>query len=427
MKLRNLNKDYPNYQMEVLEIMYGKGSAIGKPDEKAYTSKQNDLLIENKAQGLISQRLKAVIDRAPQYVLPFAQTEIQNINALLGNTLDKAEGDIIRRSIGMPSNVNFKSKSWEEDAIRRYKQYLEAFVEDGCVLDEDQPGPEQAEMIFREVFKSLDNLSHNIVIEYRHYIRSNANDTWGNYEVISVAGCNSLKLFQKKIASCITDGITNLTKKLKKRGIDKKQFIEEIKQSTYKYKDLIADELFTVATFCGNLGWQIAFEKSRQDAIQNKIPDFIKAWDTGLSELAQRLIFTEFALNHNSTTPDKDDSTLSFEYISDSFEEEIDNMFNSLKVNKLIDVQTTKPKLRAVFNTKQITDKVIWKGGINSLRYFLKKLVEKGKIDIKADYWKIAQTCFTNNGVNFTTEQLKQAKIPGKKKVDIVDKLVSIL
>ena len=121
-----------------------------------------------------------------------------------------------------------------------------------------------------------------------------------------------------------------------------------------------------------------------------------------------------------------DNPILSFKYNSDHFEDEIGDLFNSLK-SKFIDDLTNKHKFKTVFAEKPIIDKVVWIGGISTLKYFIKKLVDNSKIDSNTDYWKITQACFTNNGKNLTTTQLKQAKYPAKEKAQRIDNLTSNL
>ena len=49
------------------------------------------------------------------------------------------------------------------------------------------------------------------------------------------------------------------------------------------------------------------------------------------------------------------------------------------------------------------------------------------RLDPNADYWQIANICFSNNGVDFISPQLQQAKIPAKNKVVKLDRILTEL
>ncbi len=426
MRLRNLIAENPNYSED-------SKTALFKNKIETAASDKYDWLIEFRVQRIIESRLKVVIDKTPHDVLSFAQSEVHNIKGLFENNLNKTERSIYCNGWSISEFTNYSDgKTWEVDVVTRYKQYLEMFIVDDCIIEADQPVPDDEELIFKEFFSSLEEQRNNIVIEYRYVERGYKEETYGEYSVISISDCHSPAMFLAKINNYAGEGISNLKTKIRsvKKQTEKQQLINEVKQMAHKYKDVIVNGYFQNAKFQGNVGWQLAFNDDAQVSIQQKIPDFIKAWDTGISELLQKIIFIEVNPQDDKPMPVVDKQILSFEYKNNntrSLFEVIDDLLDSLKKDNFIDALTTKPKFRSIFAEKQIADKVIWIGGINTLRYFILKLVDNGKIDNDTNYWKIAQLCFSNKGKDFTTEQLKQAKIPAQKKVDIIDRLTSNL
>jgi len=426
MKLRNLIAENPNYSEDSKTALFR--NKMDTADIEKY-----DWLIEFRVQRIIENRLKAVIDKTPLDVSAFAQSEINNLSRLFENTLNPTEKRLYCNDLAISEFTDYTTaKTWEVDVVTRYKQYIKTFIDDGCTLETDKPVPDDKELILKELFSSMEELTKNLVIEYRYFERGYKDETYGEYNVVSVADCYSPDMFLTKINNYAGEGISNLKTKLRsvKKQTEKQQLIGEVKQMAHKYKDVIANGYFPNAKFQGNIGWQLAFNNDAQISIQQKIPDFIKAWDTGISELMQKIIFIEANAQEGKSKPVSDNPILSFEYKNNNTRglfEVIDDLLDSLKRNNFIDAETTRPKFRSIFVGKEVTNKIIWTGKINTLSYFIKKLVEIGKIDINVDYWKIAQICFSNNGEDFTTEQLKQAKIPSAKKVQAIEGLTSNL
>lgn len=424
MKLRNLIKENPNY------VEDAKIASIGNRMDTADSNKY-DWLIEFRVQKLfIEPRLKVVINITPQEVLSFAKSEIQNIDRFLKNELGKLERSIFCNDLGVSEYIDINKKNWQVDELTQYKKYLEIFIADEGILESKEAAQDEDEEMFAEIFNRLYRLKNNLVMHYRYADRWYEEDRYRVYELISFTGCRNPKEFHNLTVNAVTNGIENLNKQLIKiKSSEQRQFISIIKRQAYDYRNEIDNGVFGNVKFTGKLGWKLAFDKELQQRLQEELKGFVSAWNEGISELINRILIIENGLSVVKMKTVDDQPVLSFDYLTEkkNFEGEIETLLSALKKNKLLGTDVNKPKLRNVFSVKKIADKVTWTGGIDTLSYFIKQLVKKGKIDKSVDYWKITLTCFSSNGIDLDAIQLKQAKKPAKGKADIIDRIVNKL
>ncbi len=429
MKLKNLRKDNPNYERDYSLYSSYNGN-IADPKNIGVTDAENhEFAVELQTQLIIKRRLQIVIRSTPEDVLSFAQQEIRTINRLLEGSLNREEVFRFHAMLGVSPFRAIKQYPLKEEVIGRYKKYLLEFIEDDCVLEkeDDERKLESNEILYREIFPQLISLYDNIIIIYEHTTRVFQNESTNDYTIISLSGCTSTEEFKKKVARCIKEGITNLKTTLRKKNVDAQRLLDYVKDRVTDFDEIDEDYHWHIFKFIGTIGWQVALNVDIQYAIIRKTLLFMSIWNNCISELQQKLLIIEDGHLSNVMVPADVKPKLSFNYISTDREGEISIMYESLKKNELIHKKTTKPMFRTAFVMKQISQKVVWIGGINTLSYFIKHLVQKNRIEKRVDYWQIAQTCFSNDEETFTPEQLKQAKKPGMKIVAKIDRLLDSL
>jgi hypothetical protein len=95
--------------------------------------------------------------------------------------------------------------------------------------------------------------------------------------------------------------------------------------------------------------------------------------------------------------------------------EAITDLYNDLKVQKLIDSQTSVHEFKKVFFNGQPENPIRWTGTISELHFFIKCIhnQEQKVVDLKQKHWEVAQHCFVDsNGNRFDRDKLKNQKDP---------------
>ncbi len=429
MKLKNLRKDNPNYERDYSFYSSYNGN-IADPKNKRVTDAENyEFAVELQTQLIIKRRLQIVIRSTPEDVLSFAQQEIQTIDRLLDGSLNRDEARRIQAIFGVSPFRALNQYPLKVEVIGRYRQYLQEFINDACQLEEEasERKLESNEILFREMFSALISLYENIIIRYEHTTLVAQNESINDFKIISLSGCTSTEEFKMKVARGIQEGIVNIKTILRRKSVDAQRLLDYVKDRVTDFDAIDEDYHWHRFKFIGTMGWQVAFNADIQHAIIRKMSFFMTVWNNCISELKYKLLIIEEGLQNKVGVPADVKPKLSFNYISSDMEEGISIMYESLKKNELIHNKTTKPIFRAAFVAKQVTQKVVWTGGINTLSYFIKQLVRKNRIEKKVDYWQIAETCFSNEGEPFTPTQLKDAKRPGMKIVAKIDRLIDSL
>lgn len=108
----------------------------------------------------------------------------------------------------------------------------------------------------------------------------------------------------------------------------------------------------------------------------------------------------------------------SFKYLSfDTNPDAITNLRDSLIKNNFIDENTKLTDFKKVFSGGEINSKIIWKGNISELSFFIKNLImDKNSIqDLKLKHWKVTINCFVmDDESEITTANLRGAKLPAR-------------
>ena len=93
----------------------------------------------------------------------------------------------------------------------------------------------------------------------------------------------------------------------------------------------------------------------------------------------------------------------------------LNDLWDSLKLNLLIDVKTTVNDFKKVFSGKEITNPIRWTGNQSEFYWFIHLIYIKYKLveDRKQQQWKIAGQCFIQtDGTPFDVSKLRKMKSP---------------
>ncbi|WP_372745286.1 hypothetical protein [Lutibacter sp.] len=108
----------------------------------------------------------------------------------------------------------------------------------------------------------------------------------------------------------------------------------------------------------------------------------------------------------------------SFKYLSFAKNPDaITNLRDSLIKNNFIDKNTKLTDFKKIFAGGEINNKIIWKGNISELSFFIKNLImDKNSIqDLKLKHWKVTINCFLmDDEREITIANLRGAKLPAR-------------
>jgi hypothetical protein len=125
----------------------------------------------------------------------------------------------------------------------------------------------------------------------------------------------------------------------------------------------------------------------------------------------------------------KNDVIKSFKYkkINTSLSN-LTDLMNALKTEGFIDDSLSLSSFRKVFSGVVVDEKIVWKGRVSELSYFIKQLHNELKYveNLKQQQWLVTVNCFVNKSHElFDREQLKGQKKPAASKT--IDKVLNTL
>lgn len=107
----------------------------------------------------------------------------------------------------------------------------------------------------------------------------------------------------------------------------------------------------------------------------------------------------------------------------------LNNLFDNLKKNKLIAEDSTVINFKKVFSGKEILQPVVWVGNPSELYYFIHLIYKEYQLvdDLKQKQWKIACNCFVpKNEEKFDPAKLRLLKKP-QLSAHLIEKAVGLL
>lgn len=109
----------------------------------------------------------------------------------------------------------------------------------------------------------------------------------------------------------------------------------------------------------------------------------------------------------------KEANTHSFNYYEYSrYQGNLSDLFDNLKKNNFISIETTLPHFNKIFSGKEVKNLVRWTGNISELNYFIKCILPYMK-PLKNNHWEVACKCFVDKeGLPFERKRLKDQKKP---------------
>ena len=292
-------------------------------------------LVEFKVQTKLANGLMIVMETTPMYALTFAKKEILFIKDLLNSNLDDYPEHIFLNDFSV-SNVNairqLKAKNdtqgfinpfdihspdyqFDYDCITLYLNYLHEFIDAHGLIDfPEQIMNEEEQYSGKNIFKELFSLSNNLIIEYRDNITFFKEKTFIDYLILSVAGCSTPLLFNKKIKAETHDALQNLATTIKSVLFDERgDILDSLIYDISQLKNLVVEaeyyqvetefdlaktekfKIFSNARYVGSLDEQIVFNTAAKNNVQRKISGFIQVWLDGIDELIRKIEFLEFS------------------------------------------------------------------------------------------------------------------------------------
>lgn len=131
---------------------------------------------------------------------------------------------------------------------------------------------------------------------------------------------------------------------------------------------------------------------SGETLMDSKNSDSLLSNEKPLKEKPRRKIESSFSIDfesHLKYIKDKDNRVLQ------EIEADLKKMMQGLIGGNYVDESTKFNQFRQIFSGKEISEKVVWKGNINHLHYFLAKLYKEKLMPVNGNYlWKVGSFCF---------------------------------
>lgn len=399
-----------------------------------------DWFIEYKVQKIFLKELFRLREITPSYSVEFAKNELQRINKKMVFSLESPETDY---------DIHSSSKSIEIDLMKRYAAYLESYVSNKGVIEED----ESSKKAPSEIFTSLLELSKDIVLEY-----STGSDILNDpmiydFELQSVCGCTDTYQFKNLIEEKFREGLDDFIDKLHKLPIKnrskcfpplKRAFealklivVEgEIYHFEYDEKVYTTFKYFHKAKFIGDADNVLVKEKYEYQRVKfnYETEPFAESWIEMVNKMIGAIEHAENDIQlKKSITKAKAANTtsdLSFQYIEmDTNPGKIKRMYEMMVKYGLIKKEKTKyPEFKKVFTGQKVENPIEWEGTVPELSYFISQIHNvKNKVKkVGKNHWTITCQCFIKeDGSVFTKEQLGSQHI--KKGFSAIDLIVDCL
>lgn len=409
-------------------------------------------LLEYKLQFLIRERLEKAIS-TPKYALQFANEELDKIAMLKSNNYTNEEtkeyifhelhltGDLdLLTSIEARKEKAFihqydihDSNLFYYDLIELYEQSIQEFIKDGGIIEWDYDEFDD-EFPYKITFKELLQLCNNIIVKYK------------DYRVFSVSECTSPTELHLKIETVANSCIEKLINKIKYIPLERRLpiveksilIVSELKdtfiEGSQDFTGMVPQsyKILTNFKYEGNIDAIVAMDFQMKHSLQFELRYYIEKYFEAIESAVRSIEHVKNNLQLIKYTQEKalqqSQEVYSFEYTNNEKNPfRINHLFNSLKEKGLISQDSRLLTLKRIFTGKKTSTPLIWTGTISELSYFIKTLIEKGKIKgTKNKHWDITIQCFIKpDQTRFERNKLRTSQRPAT--YSTIHNLVAIL
>lgn len=291
-----------------------------------HRKKLYDLWLEIKVQDRFATRLKEVIKYAPDAIKPFCKEELQQLqhsieepqeghqrtNYLQEMLLESISGfraifaEVVSADYQSPEDLHAAKGVPEAEALARYKKYLEKFIEEG-LEEEPYPVPDPDEISLELMWPHLIRLAKELTVRYRSHTHHFKEDSYIDYEVVSVSGCSEWSL-RKRMDQMFENGFNTLLSKLGPMHKDDQQdviidLIDQIKaliafttdgeyiveESEHEPRREHRFKKFRYLRYQGDSDLQFAHSMDNRAFMDRKLVGYVEVWINGVHAMERKL------------------------------------------------------------------------------------------------------------------------------------------